>query len=143
MTKFTGKIKIYIDGCSKGNPGHAACGIVIYDENDNLLCKHSEYFGEKTNQEAEYLACLKALEIAPKYCTHEIEVYSDSQLVVKQLNRQFRIKEPRLLEIHTEIRQKCLVFKNVDFIQVPRDNSYIKKADKLADEEIKRTIIGK
>jgi len=140
---FIGKIKIYIDGCSKGNPGHAACGILILDENDDLLGKHSDYFGEKTNQEAEYLALLKALEVAPQYCTRKIEIYSDSQLVVKQMNRQFRVKAKHLLGIHTQVRQKCLVFEKVEVIQVPRDNPYIKEADKLANSEIQRKIMGK
>lgn len=116
---------------------------MILDENDNLLGKHSEYFGEKTNQESEYLALLKALEIAPRYCTREIEIYSDSQLVVKQMNRQFRVKAKHLLDIHTQVRQKCLVFEKVNIIQVPRDNLYIKEADRLADSEIQRKIMGK
>ncbi|MDD3847228.1 MAG: ribonuclease HI family protein [Syntrophorhabdaceae bacterium] len=143
MSEYIDKIKIYIDGCSKGNPGHAACGVVILDGNDKTLCECSEYLGEKTNNEAEYGALLKALEIAPKYCTLDIEIHSDSQLVAKQMNRQFRIKQPHLLKLNQEARKRMLVFRNVSMIQVPREHPFIKKADKLADAEIQRMIYGR
>lgn len=143
MSEYIDKIKIYIDGCSKGNPGHAACGVVILDENDKTLCECSEYLGEKTNNEAEYGALLKALEVAPKYCTLDIEIYSDSQLVAKQMNRKFRITKPHLLKLHMEARKRMLVFRNIDIIQVTREHPFIKKADQLADTEIQKKVYGK
>ena len=133
---------IYIDGCAKGNPGPAAIGIYICDEYGNVLYRGGEYLGEKTNQEAEYGAVLKALNVAPAHCTHDVEIYSDSQLVVKQMNRQFRIRKKHLLDIHKEIRNCEKIFKSVQYIQVEKEHPNIEIADQLAHDAIKRTLRG-
>ena len=143
--KFIGRIIIYVDGCSKGNPGPAAVGIVVVngDNEDEVLKKHAKYLGGTfTNQTAEYYAVLEALTIAPSICTREIEIRSDSQLVMKQMNREFRIKKPHLLKLHEEIRAKELIFEKVIYTQVRREHLRIKEADRLADVAVSKVLEG-
>ena len=142
MAKFRERILIYVDGASIGNPGPSGIGIIIYDEEGNETRREAKYIGEATNNEAEYRAVLEALNIAPALCTHHIEIYSDSELIIKQLNRQFRPKAKHLFKIHKEIRACENIFKSVEYVLVPRTNKRIEKADRLAAEVIEKTLKG-
>ena len=96
------KIKVFTDGASRGNPGHSGIGITVYDENDFIIETYKEYIGKGTNNQAEYKALIKSLGIIKKMIAEgekefdEIEFYSDSELMVNQINFDFRIKEPDL-----------------------------------------------
>ncbi|MCK4251894.1 ribonuclease HI family protein [candidate division WOR-3 bacterium] len=140
--KYIDMIEIYVDGCSKGNPGPSGAGIVIAC-GDDILFKDGYFLGDDlTNQDAEYLAVLKGLEKASEYCMKTIEIRSDSQLVIKQLNRQFRMRKPRHKEIHEKIRNKAQIFEKVIFIQVSEDHKYIRVADKMADKAVRKVKRG-
>ena len=96
------KIKVFTDGASRGNPGHSGIGITIYDENDFIIKTDKEYLGETTNNQAEYKALLKSIDVIKKLIKEnetefdEIEFYSDSELMVNQINFDYRVKEPDL-----------------------------------------------
>jgi len=135
-------IHIYIDGCSKGNPGPAAIGIVITDKEGGVIEKYSEYIGEATNNTAEYIALEKALDIAIGLTTKTVLIFSDSQLVINQMKRNFRIKSPHLLDIHKRIRNSERMFEKVEYTHVSRESEFIKKADQLSNEAIKRLKIS-
>ena len=96
------KIKVFTDGASRGNPGHSGIGITVYDENNFIIKTHKEYLGEATNNQAEYKALLKSLDVIKKLIEEneaefdEIEFYSDSELMVNQINFDYRVKEPDL-----------------------------------------------
>jgi ribonuclease HI len=93
---------VFTDGASRGNPGHSAIGITVYDENNFIIKTYKEYIGEATNNQAEYKALVKSIEVIKKLPVDneaefgEIEFYSDSELMVNQVNFDYRVKEPDL-----------------------------------------------
>lgn len=106
------KIKVFTDGASRGNPGAAGIGIVIYDENDFIVESYKEFLGEATNNQAEYKALLKSLELIKKL--HDegrefdlAEFYSDSELMVRQITFEYQVKEPELSLLNNKFHVKA------------------------------------
>ena len=95
----------YIDGSCIGNPGDAAYGIILLGESGNTFESVGRYIGKATNNIAEFSGLLGCLKLAGKYGINILTVYSDSQLLVNQVNGLYKIKQPHLREIHDEIRQ--------------------------------------
>lgn len=132
------KLIIYTDGGARGNPGPAAIGVVIADEKVSPIKKYSEYLGEKTNNEAEYEAIIfafkkiKALYGKDKIKNIDIELKSDSELIVRQLNHQYKIEEPHLQKLFMKIWNMLIDFGKVKFIHIPREEN--KEADALVNE---------
>jgi len=128
------KLVIYTDGGARGNPGPAALGVVIGDK------EYSEYLGEMTNNKAEYLALVfalkktKALLGGKKAGETELEARMDSELIVRQLNGIYKIKEPDLQPLFIEVWNLKLDFKKVDFRHIPREQN--KRADRLVNEAL-------
>ena len=125
-------IYIYTDGASRSNPGPSASGYQIFDEKHNLLVKHSFYNGTRTNNEAEYLAIIAALEKASAEFGRDAEVIlsSDSKLVVNQINGNYRVRESGLRELHAKAEALIRKFKLCRLEHVPRENKYISMVDK-------------
>ncbi len=125
------KLVANIDGASFGNPGASGLGVVLQDSEGKILVEHFEHLGHGTNNRAEYLALLRSVELAHKFGADELEVRSDSQLVVSQMNGLYKIKNRDLQTLVREIREKI---KNSNFkfsiIHIPRE--FNKAADKLA-----------
>ena len=125
------KLEIYTDGGARNNPGPAAIGVVIGDK------EYAEYIGEKTNNEAEYEAIIFALKKArhllgkAKLKNTEIIIYSDSELVVNQLNGKFKILEKNLQPLFLEIWNFKIDFPDLNFIHIPREKN--QKADYLVN----------
>lgn len=140
------KLIIYVDGGSRGNPGPSALGAVIYKKfpgNNNeleLINKYGEYLGKKTNNEAEYQAVIFALkkikQLFGKNAARDIEAEfrSDSQLVVKQLNGEYKLKDSKAKEFFLEIWNLKMDFKKVLFTNIPREENI--QADKLVNEAL-------
>ena len=132
------KLIIYTDGGARGNPGPAATGVVIAGENSEPIKKYSEYLGEKTKNEAEYQAIIfalkkvKALYGKDKIKAMKIEVRSDSELIVRQLNHQYKIEEEHLQKLFMKIWNMLIGFGEVKFVHIPREEN--KEADKLVNE---------
>jgi ribonuclease HI len=132
------KLIIYTDGGARGNPGPAAIGIFVADEKGAAIKKYSQYLGEKTNNEAEYEAIIfalkkvKALFGKEKIKKMEIEIRSDSELIVNQLNHQFKIEEEHLQKLFIKIWNMLIDFGEVKFMYVPREKN--KEADRLVNE---------
>ncbi|MFH1402196.1 MAG: ribonuclease HI family protein [Patescibacteria group bacterium] len=132
------KIIIFTDGGARGNPGLAGIGAVIFDEDGNELKAVSKFLGTRTNNWAEYEAVLLGLETAHKFFGKKIsemkvEVKMDSQLVQRQLNREYRVKEPTLFEQYIKVNNLIVkYFPNIKFIHIPREEN--KRADELANE---------
>ena len=130
----TGKLIIYTDGGSRGNPGPAAIGVLVASK------EYSEYIGETTNNVAEYRAVIFALKKAKqlvgkaKAKQMEIEVRMDSELVVRQLNGKYKILEPDLQPLFVQVWNLKLDFKKVDFVHVPREQN--RKADRLVNKAL-------
>jgi ribonuclease HI len=140
-SKYIKEICVYIDGCSKGNPGPAAIGIIITNNEEEIIKRYKKYIGEVTNQTAEYLALEKALDLAISFTTNKVMIFSDSKLVIKQMRKEFRIKAPHLLEIHKRIRNAERMFKEVIYTYASRESELVKEADKLSDLAIRRLKI--
>jgi ribonuclease HI len=125
------KLIANIDGASFGNPGSSGLGVVIQTSDGKIIQEYSEHLGNGTNNRAEYLALLRGVEIAQKLGAVEIEVKSDSQLVVSQMNGLYKIKNPDLKilakEIFERIRSSRMKFR---IVHIPRELN--KTADKLA-----------
>lgn len=125
---------IYTDGGARGNPGPAGIGAVAYDEQGNTVFEVSEYIGETTNNRAEYKAVVRALEEAKKQKAQELSFYLDSELIVKQLNGEYKIKNKGLQPLFVEIYNLGLNFKKVEYRHVRRE--YNKEADRLVNRAI-------
>lgn len=143
MAKFIEKVFVYIDGCSKGNPGPCAVGIVVLDDKNNILKELGTYIGRGTNQEAEYHALITALDYLPDICMLDIHIHSDSQLVINQMNRDFRIHKKHLQKLNEKARQKAATFRSITYNHVPESNKWIRKADGLADKSLNEYLKGK
>ena len=126
------KIKIYTDGGARGNPGPAGCGVVIEDSDGRVIKKVKQYLGEQTNNFAEYSGVLLGLKEAQKLGAEEVEFLADSELVVKQLNGEYRVKNEELGKLFIKIYNLSHNFKKVSFKYVPREMNG--QADALANE---------
>lgn len=131
-----GKIYIVTDGASRGNPGPAGIGYAIYDDQWNLIEEYTEYIGDATNNKAEYEALLKALDCATGHCRDEIIHYSDSQLVVKQMNGDFGIKALHLKKLADKVVVKKQHFKKVKHRHLPRNHPRIQYIDQKVNDEL-------
>ena len=96
------KLVIYTDGASRGNPGHAGIGIVMKDENEKIVKEISDYIGETTNNIAEYTALVIALKTALEIYSEDVEVISDSELMVKQINGEYKVKNQGIKPLFEE-----------------------------------------
>jgi len=133
------KIIIYTDGGSRGNPGPAGVGIVFCNEKKQVIRKYSEYLGDNfTNNQAEYRAVIFALKkfkalFGKKLAkSSEIEIRSDSELLVKQLNSQYKILDEKIQLLFLEVWNLKFDFKRIKFKLISRDKN--KEADKLVNE---------
>lgn len=135
------KLIAYTDGGSRGNPGPAAIGVIIADEKENILKEYSQYLGDGiTNNEAEYQAAIfalkkiKALFGKKKIGDLEIEIRSDSELLIKQMQGLYKIMEPKIQSLFIAVWNLKIDFKDIKFRLIPRQNN--KEADKLANEAL-------
>jgi ribonuclease HI len=123
---------IYTDGGARGNPGPAGIGAVAFGENGEKIFEISKYLGEKTNNQAEYEAVIAALKKALESGASEIEIRSDSELLVKQLNREYKVKNQGLAPLFLKVHNLTQSFKSAKFRHIRREQNVA--ADKLANE---------
>jgi len=133
---------IHTDGAARGNPGLSGIGVLI--EYDGGKKEYSEFIGQsRTNNEAEYEALVFALKKAKQIAGKEksrnlvVNCYADSELMVKQLNHQYKLKDEKIQRYFIEIWNLMLDFGKITFNHIPREQN--KKADQLANEAIDRT----
>ena len=130
MRKYE-KLIIYTDGGARGNPGPAGIGAAIYNEDKKLVAEISEYLGVATNNQAEYKAVIADIKKARELGALELEFFLDSELVVKQLNREYKVKNKELAPLFVVIYNEILNFKKVIFKHIRRELN--KEADRLAN----------
>lgn len=132
------KIIIYTDGGSRGNPGPAAIGVIFCNEKGQTIKKYNEYLGEATNNEAEYQAVIFALQKFKALFgksvakNSEIEIRTDSELLVKQLEGEYKILEPKIAPLFLKIWNLKIDFKKVKLKLIPRLKN--QEADRLVNE---------
>ena len=137
MSKFQ-KVFVVTDGASRGNPGASAIGYGIYDADWSVVEEKAEYIGKATNNEAEYRALVAALERAAHYCKDEVEHYSDSELMVKQLKGQYRVKAGNLKPLFEKVSKLRKKFASVKHQHVRRTDKRVARIDGLVNEALDR-----
>lgn len=131
------KLILNTDGGARGNPGPAGIGVVVAD-NSGIVSQHKEYIGEATNNVAEYRALILALLEAKTLAATELEIRMDSELIVRQMQGRYKIKDLRLKSLAQEALRLIKHFKNVEFVHVPREQN--KLADKLVSQAIEEHL---
>lgn len=132
------KLIIYTDGGARGNPGPAAYGVVIYDLGGKIIKKYAKYLGKKTNNEAEYEGVIRGLLFGRELGAEIIEFYLDSELIVRQLNHIYRVRDKRMLEFVLRIRSLETNFKKVSYKHIPREKNHL--ADALVNAAIDKGL---
>ena len=137
------QIILHTDGGARGNPGPAGAGAVAFDEGGRVIVEAARYLGRQTNNFAEYSAVILGLETLLAHCgaaacrTSTVVVRMDSELVCKQLNREYRVKEPTLMPLHARVCELVdAAFPHLSFEHVRRAaNAH---ADRLANDAMDR-----
>jgi ribonuclease HI len=132
-------LKIYTDGASRKNPGFSAYAF-IFVRGEEIIWSTYGYLGIQTNNTAEYTAVIEALKKAVEYTRWKVEVYSDSELIINQINGEWRIKDGHLKDLHNQIIMQTTNFREVKFFHVSRENKFIKEADKLCNECLDKNL---
>jgi ribonuclease HI len=127
-------LTMYIDGASSGNPGPAGIGIVILDNDNRQVAKVSSYIGRRTNNFAEYSALIRALKIALYFKTKSLRIRTDSELVVKQINGEYKVKHEQIKKIHDEASRLIRSIEKCKVEHIPRAQN--EKADYLAKKAV-------
>jgi len=126
------KLLLYTDGGARNNPGPAATGFLIKDEEGQVVKKGGTFLGLATNNEAEYRALIEGLQAAKKLNPNRLDCFLDSSLAVNQLNGVFKIKEARLRELVFEVKTLEKEFPSLRYQYIPREDN--KEADALVNQ---------
>ncbi|MFC1904038.1 ribonuclease HI family protein [Chloroflexota bacterium] len=132
------KAIIFTDGASRGNPGPAAIGAVIRDEKGKLHARISQCIGRATNNQAEYRAIIAVLEKAVELGTTHVELNSDSELAVKQINGIYRVKNAELRPLYQQVKRLRSSLEGFNITHIPRRQN--KEADRLTNVALDRAV---
>lgn len=135
MTFWPKKIFIYTDGASRGNPGPCALGLQVFDSDHNLIYEEAGYLEEKnTNNFAEYKAVIRALELSVKYKIQELHLFSDSQFLIRQLEKKYKVKSSHIKPLFEQCQELLKKIPKWNFKHIPREQN--KGADNLANKAL-------
>jgi len=138
------RLTLYSDGGARGNPGPAAIAYLAVTEAGHVIKADSRFIGEQTNNQAEYIALIAALEFAEAMKAEEVICHLDSELVGKQLTGEYSVKNPGLQKLWQKAVELKEGFRKISFVNVPRSNPYISMADELVnktlDEEARKHL---
>ena len=133
-----GRLVMFTDGASRGNPGEAGIGVVIKDEGGKVIKRLARYLGRATNNQAEYTALLDGLKAAKELGAEGLQVYADSELLVKQIKGEYRVKNPELQKMNLLARSLIEKFPVFVITYIPREKNSL--ADSLANEAIDKKL---
>ena len=129
------KIFIYTDGASRGNPGPCSLGLEVFDENNQLIYKESAYLEDKnTNNFAEYKAVIRALELTVQHQVTELWLFSDSQFLIRQLQKKYKVKSKNIKVLFEECQKLLQHIPKACFEHIPREKNT--GADALANQAL-------
>ena len=131
-------IVVNVDGASRGNPGESGVGVAIFDKNLNLINEACDYLGVATNNVAEYKALLLGIKLSTKYNAKRILFKADSELMVKQIKGEYRVKNAQLKLLFTEAQNLLKKLPNWKIMHVPREEN--KEADLLANKGVDMSV---
>jgi catechol 2,3-dioxygenase len=135
------RITVNVDGGARGNPGPAAIGVVLRDGNGEVLEEVGEKIGEATNNIAEYKALLRGIELATEHGGTDLELIGDSQLVARQVQGRYKVKNAGIKPLHAEVKRALRGFDSWSIRNVPRAENA--EADRLVNEALDGTFSGK
>jgi len=127
-------MEIYVDGASRGNRGPSAYAYIYVKKGEGVVHQNYGFLGTQTNNMAEYKAIINALREAEKFSRWNIELFSDSELVINQINGDYRIRAKHLSDLCNEVYGSCEKFENVKFFHVSRNHPNIMKCDSLCNK---------
>src|SRR5262245_36364216 len=131
---MAGSFRAGFDGGSRGNPGPAAWGVVVLDDLGKPLTGHAGAFGRATNNVAEYRGLLEALALAERAGAQDVHLFADSELVVKQMRGEYKVRHPDLVLLHAEATRRASGFRSFVIAHVPRERN--KDADRLVNRAL-------
>ena len=131
------ELDIYIDGASKGNPGHSGIGVVIC-QGGNTVKNISRYIGQATNNIAEYTALIFALQEALIMRADIVKINTDSQLLYRQINRTYKVRHPNITGLFAQALRLMSGFTKVSISHIPREKN--RAADKLATQAVNKEV---
>jgi ribonuclease HI len=134
------RVTVNVDGGARGNPGPAAIGVVLRDGDGEVLAKVGETIGEATNNVAEYRALLRGIELAKAHGTDELELIGDSELVVRQVEGRYKVKNAGMKELYAEVKRALRDFDSWSIRHVPRAENA--DADRLVNEALDGVLDG-
>ena len=137
-TVVVSSLLLYCDGASRGNPGAAGAGAVLLDPHGDEVASASKYLGRTSNNEAEYAGLLLGLERALALGARRISIRADSQLMVRQLTGEYRVRAPHLRPLQAKAVELLSRFERWDAKHIPREQN--SRADALANEAIDRAL---
>jgi len=132
------KIELFSDGASWGNPGKAGIGVIIYDENKKIIKRFGKFIGEATNNTAEYMALIYGLQEALILGAKELIINLDSELIARQLEGLYRVKDANLKVLFEQASHLLQGFKKIEIKNIERTRN--KEADRLATQAIKEAV---
>ncbi len=130
------RMMIFSDGGARGNPGPAAIAYIALNDKGETVKSDSRFIGIHTNNQAEYQALLMALNFASEMKTSEVVCHLDSELVAKQLTGEYAVKNCELQLLWREVQKLKGCFKKISFVNVPRTNLQIQRADALVNKTL-------
>ena len=128
------RLRLYSDGAARGNPGLAGAGAVLVEPSGQVVDKLGKFLGRQTNNYAEYMGLLMGLKRARELGVREVEVFADSELMIRQLGGRYQVKSPSLRPLYLETLQVLNDFERVKLVHVPRE------MNRAADEMSNRAI---
>ena len=131
------KVTVYSDGGSRGNPGPSAYAIVV-TSSGRVIHEHAEFLGVHTNNYAEYRGLIAAIGKAVEIGADEAEFVMDSQLVIRQMTGEYRVKNPDMAVLHADAEALAALIPKVSYRNVRRSEEYIPRADALLNAEMDR-----
>jgi len=133
------KLIVETDGAARGNPGLAGAGVILKDEYGHRIETIGKFLGVTTNNQAEYHALIEGLQAAARHAPESVTVQMDSELVVRQMNGQYRVRHPELLPLYAQAVELAASLPSITFVHVPRERN--PGADRVANEAIDGRMI--
>lgn len=134
------RLRINVDGGARGNPGPAAIGVVVRADDGQVLEEVGERIGEATNNVAEYKALLRGLELATEHGGSELELIGDSELVVRQVEGRYKVKNAGMKQLHDEVKRALRDFDSWSIRHVRREANA--EADRLVNAALDGVLDG-
>ena len=134
-------LRLYVDGATGGDPTQGAICYRLLDASEEVLLEHVQHIGDATSNEAEYRALIFGLSACQKYRRARIDCFTDSELMVRQLNEEYRVTDPRLQQLLERVQRLVKQFRRVTFNHVRRTDPEMARAGRLAADALNATTV--